>query len=133
MNAVNFTRITVNCLLVCSCVLVVSINDARSICNYCTCIVCSLVRVSLNCPRFYYSVHCTRRTPYISGCAKSGDVTTIFFLHQYSVQCLHSYYTQKLSSYRPNLFQTAKCLVRVTAFPDNAETPSRKDFCAMMY
>ena len=39
--------------------LLVSVNDARSTCNHCTCPASSSLWVWLNCPRLYYSVHCT--------------------------------------------------------------------------
>ena len=111
------------CMLyfVCTCMLVVCIDDARSICNYYTRTVCSSEGVLLNCSRFYYSVHrtCTRRAPYISGCAKSGDVTTNFFFFFYiNTECnvfIVMTHKKTCSSYLPNLFQTAKCLGRDVA------------------
>ena len=47
----------------CTCLLVVSINDAKYACNYCTWAECPSVWVLLNCPRFYYSMHCTFHFP----------------------------------------------------------------------
>ena len=65
VNVMNFTRITVRCLLkmlhftyVHVCMLVVSINDDRPTLAYSTCTVYSSVWVLLNCSRFDYSVHC---------------------------------------------------------------------------
>ena len=43
----------------CTYMVVVSINDARSICNCSTCAAYSSVWVLSNYPRFYYSLHCT--------------------------------------------------------------------------
>ena len=64
---------------------------------------------------------CPRRTPYISGCAKSGNVTTIFcvfFFTSTRVQCLHSYDTHKNSvSIGQTCSRRQKSLERVTAFP----------------
>ena len=63
----EFTGITVKCLLVCcrsiftcTCMSVVSINDNRSTCSFCTCTVCSSVRVLLNWASRDYTVHCAR-------------------------------------------------------------------------
>ena len=42
---------------------------------------------------------------------------TWLFLYQHIVQCLHSYGIKPFCSYWSYLFLTAKCLVRVTAFP----------------
>ena len=38
---------------------VVSTNDDKPLCNYCTWTVCSSGWVLLSCSRFYYSLHCT--------------------------------------------------------------------------
>ena len=73
-----------------------------------------------------------RRTLYISGCEKSCGITTNFF--NVNTECtvfIVIRHTKKLfCSFGSNLFETAKCLVRVTAFPT---VQKWGEFCAMIY
>ena len=79
------------------------------------------------------------KTPYISGCAKYGDVT-IFFLTSNRVQC-HQTYAPRQKKKKKKKILLAELVLDVDGkifrkgdgFPDSVETPSRRDFRAMMY
>ena len=72
-----------------------------------------------------------RRTPYISGCAQSGDVTS----YQHRVQRLHSYDTnkKKIKLLLAQLVLDSKTFGKGNGFLNSAEASSQKDFCAMMH
>ena len=53
------------------------------------------------------------------------------FLHQHKVKYLHSYDTENFLTAK--LVSDSKMFDKSYGFPDSAEAPSQRDFCAMMY